>query len=561
MKNVLRSLLFVMLCACGAAFADEHRVNSASAVQKLLGDGKVGPGDVIVWEDGEYANQHVKLVGVAGEEGAEITLRAETPGGVRFTGSSQMDIGESWWVIEGFYWDGGTGTSDHVEFRRSGAQSGFPENTVIRNCAFNNLETEGDSKSRWIVMYGRNNVVENCSFLNKESTGACILVELRYQNGTTAGHIIRNNYFYNFPSKDGRTNAGDSEAIRIGVSEFQNEDASVLVEGNYFVETDGENEIITNKSRNNRYLRNTFRRSRGSLVLRHGAGAWVEGNFFLGEGKAKTGGIRITDSDHVIINNYMEGLRNAGDIWNNGITFVAGNTASGGTSSNYQYVENVLVAFNTIYDSDDPFFFNDDRGSRKAKGIVANNLVSSSRGQLIGGATSQASDLVWAGNIMGGAAVGISNSGITEAEVSMAATSGIHHPTSGSAAEDAAVGDYPEVTADVHGRPRPLAGKDVGAHESTDAPMLYVPIVDADVGTRIGACFLDATGAVIPCVSGNAETWGDFPVIDGWADTMGWIGWVFLGPEGWVYPMNLDKWIYLPESELHAAGAWTFIVR
>src|SRR5690606_35721209 len=97
MKNVVRSLLFVMLCACGAACADEHRVNSASAVQKLLGDGKVGPGDVIVWEDGEYENQHVKLVGVAGEEGAVITLRAETPGGVRFTGSSQMDIGESWW--------------------------------------------------------------------------------------------------------------------------------------------------------------------------------------------------------------------------------------------------------------------------------------------------------------------------------------------------------------------------------------------------------------------------------------------------------------------------------
>ena len=124
-------------------------------------------------------------------------------------------------------------------------------------------------------------------------------------------------------------------------------------------EVDGENEIISNKSLGNTFRNNTFRKSRGSLVLRHGAQALVEGNYFIGENKAKSGGIRVSDQDHVIINNYMQGLDNTSDAYNNGITLMGGNASSGGTSSGYQHVNNVLIAFNTIYNADDPIYFND----------------------------------------------------------------------------------------------------------------------------------------------------------------------------------------------------------
>ena len=300
----LLALLTVLAAESASISAADYVVTSASALNSLT----LAPGDVVTWQNGSYSGQTLNLL-QSGTEAAPITVKAETPGAVVFKGDTQINIGASHVIVEGFYFDGSSGTTGVVEFRKSGSSTVLGKNCMLRNCAFDSLVTAGDNKSRWVILYGEGNTVERCSFLNKDSTGACILVELDYLAGPKAGHVIQNNYFYNFSDKDGRTNSGDSEAIRIGVSDLQTTDASCLVQHNYFVETDGENEIITNKSRNNTYLHNTFRRCRGGLVLRHGSGAWVEGNCFLGEGKAETGGIRITDENHTIINNYMEGLR------------------------------------------------------------------------------------------------------------------------------------------------------------------------------------------------------------------------------------------------------------
>ena len=119
--------------------------------------------------------------------------------------------------------------------------------------------------------------------MNKDTAGALILTENEYNASPDevantrcdeVGHTISNNYFFNYTKQDASlSNAGDSETIRVGTSEFQNVNSATTVSGNYFVQADGENEIISNKSMNNTYTNNTFRRSRGSLVLRHGANA------------------------------------------------------------------------------------------------------------------------------------------------------------------------------------------------------------------------------------------------------------------------------------------------
>jgi len=457
----------------------------------------------VTWENGTYSNQEIIFI-AGGTANNPITLKAETPGGVIFTGETQINIAGDYLILEGFYWDGGIGTSDHVEFRKSGSNNQFGNNCTIRNCAFNNLSTSGDDKSRWIVMYGSNNTVENCSFINKLSTGACILVELRYQNGGVAGHQIRNNYFYNFPSKDGRVNDNDSEVIRIGVSSFQTVNAGVTVQGNYFKEVDGENEIISNKSVGNIYRHNTFRKSRGSLVLRHGAGATVDGNYFLGENKAKSGGIRISDSDHIIINNYMQGLSNAGDIFNNGITLMGGGTSSGGTSSGYQNVENILVAFNTIYNSDDPIHYNDSKGSFKPQGELANNLVYSTNGTIVSGDISQiGSNISYTGNLFGGSALGISTSGVTDANPNFSIVGELYKPSNSGAAANSAVGSYAQVSTDIEGISRPSSNKDVGAHEvsgGSGSSTNPAPITDTQVGVNVGACFLNSSGISFNCM-------------------------------------------------------------
>ncbi|WP_170178563.1 chondroitinase-B domain-containing protein [Flammeovirga pectinis] len=458
-------------------------------------------GDVVIWTDGTYADQNLQFSGSIGTASNPILVKAETPGGVVFTGTSKVNFYGSYLILDGFYWKGGEGVSDHIEFRRNGSNTDFGTHCTIRNCAFDDLYTEAPNKSRWIVLHGENNVVENCSFINKKSAGACILVELSYAAGLNPSHVIRNNYFYNITPKDGfTTNSGDCEAIRIGVSSYQSVEANVLVEGNYFLEADGENEIITNKSAKNTFLHNTFRKCRGSLVLRHGAGAYIEGNFFLGEGKASSGGIRVSDSDHVIINNYMQGLSNSGDKWNNGITLVGGGESSGGSGNGYQNVDNIVIAHNTIYASDDPIFFNN-RSSYDPVGVIAYNLIYSENGDIISGdIEGTGSGMQYEGNIFGGSAIGLANNGITSANVDFSADGTIFKPVSNSIFVDAAGSVYKDlVNIDIDGLTRPNNGLDVGAHEvdGGSGTKRYQPITNNQVGSEVGACFLDANGTLL----------------------------------------------------------------
>lgn len=475
-------------------FATDYTVNSVSQFNNL----SLQPCDVVTWTNGTYSDQEISF-NAMGQSGSPIVLKAETPGGVIFTGESKLNIWGDYLIVDGFYWNGGIGFNNHVEFRQSGSSSNFANNSIMRNCAFNDLQvedvTEPDAKSRWVVLYGTNNTVENSSFLNKDTTGVCILVELSYQTGGVAGHNIKKNYFYNVTPKDGRLNSGDSEGIRIGVSSNQTVNAGVLVEGNYFQEVNGENEIISNKSLGNIYRNNTFRSCRGSLVLRHGAQALVEGNYFLGENKAKSGGIRISDQDHIIINNYMQGLDNSSDSYNNGITLMGGNASSGGTSNGYQNVSNVLIAFNTIYNSDDPIFFNDLQGNTAPQVTMANNCIYSTNGTLVSGAVTNIGGAInYIGNIFSGSSIGVTDTGITDANANFSASGEIFKPNATGAIANTSIGTYNEVSIDVEGFTRPNTGKDVGAHEvdgATGTATNTSPLDDNSVGNTVGVCYLD----------------------------------------------------------------------
>ncbi|WP_025742668.1 BACON domain-containing protein [Aquimarina pacifica] len=493
--QTLLFLTFLFFITPKTANATDYTISSDDEFNDL----SLSAGDVVTWANGTYSDQSINFINASGTASNPIILKAETPGGVIFTGESRLFFAGDYLIVNGFYWNGGEGASDHISFRRNGSDSDFGNNCTIRNCAFNNLYTEEPGKSRWIVLYGTNNIVENCSFVNKLSAGACILVELAYQGTTIPAHTIRSNYFYNITPKDTfSTNSGDCEAIRIGVSEFQAISAQVTVENNYFKEADGENEIITNKSADNIFKNNTFRNCRGSLVLRHGSGALVDSNFFLGEGKAKSGGIRVTDRDHVIINNYMQDLSNDGDVWNNAITLVGGGESSGGSGNGYQNVDNVLIAFNTIYNSDDPIHYND-RNSYDPTGVIAYNLVYGATGTdlITGDISGTGSGIEYVGNIMGGSTIGVTSGGITEAIETFTANGEIVKPISTGIAANAGGNDYAAtVNTDIEGRTRPNSNMDVGAHEVSGGTgnVIYSPITDNQVGDNIGSCFLDASG-------------------------------------------------------------------
>ena len=507
-------VLWLLLITSFFSFAqEEYRVSSVDEFNDLTKGGDEAstlmPGDVVIWENGTYSDDETLNFKGTGTADSPIIFRAATPGGVIFTGGLKMDIGGEYLITEGFQWKGGEGASNFIEFRY---RTTYAQHCTIQNCVIDGLIINPDDrdeaanpddpedspsipKHRWVVLYGNYNSVLNCSFLNKDSAGALILVELEYNAFTNGepdeeegivsenirheevGHIIDHNYFFNFEKIDASlSNAGDSETIRVGTSEYQNVNCATTVSNNYFVQADGENEIITNKSRNNKYINNTFRRSRGSLVLRHGAGATVQGNVFLGENIEGTGGLRIVDSDHIITNNYIQDCINEDKDnqakWNNGITFMGGNSKSvtdptvESLDNGYQKTENIILSNNTIVNSYSPLFFNGAKGKNDTKGIVSNNVIffeeaSENLTDIISGddanSFSEISELSYSDNVYNVADLGEDADGFSIATLT-ATTNGEIYDISGA-------GDK---GADLEG---------------------YVPFTDNEVGDVVGASF------------------------------------------------------------------------
>lgn len=435
-----------------------HAINSAEQIEEIIESGRLAPGDTIVWADGEYVDEELSLNEVHGTEVAPITLRAATPGGVILRGESRMSLGVKWWVVEGFHFDGSDkkmNSYNSVEFR--GRKNIGAEHVRLTNCAMTHLVAE-ESSSKWVLLYGKNNTVDHCYFTGKRSKGALITVELAYhQNEEKAGHRIAWNHFSDFTFQEGT----DNEVIRVGNSEDQHKAAHCVIERNYFDRCDGENEIISNKSSYNTYRGNTFRRCNGALVLRHGHHARVEQNFFLGDGAKDAGGIRVSDSHHVIINNYLQDL--TGTTWNAAFSIMGGKKKSGSISSGYQMVDDIIVAHNSMIHCARSFYLNKAKGSRAPTGLIANNLVMSHSDPLVVDDLS-ANKLKWVGNLFFGAEIGIQIEALTN-DPELQKSEGYFRPSASGPASGSAVALEQQIEGDLQGEKRPARGKDIGADQ------------------------------------------------------------------------------------------------
>lgn len=487
-----------LLLGCAGLSAATHTVNSASGLTTLLNSGIVLPGDTINWTNGTYSStQSINFQGASGTSSAPITLRAQTPGGVIFTGQASLRIGGNYLVVVGFHFKG-TETSTIIQFRSSSNVEA--RHCRVTNCAITDLVPSGANTSKWVQFYGTDHQLDHCTLRGKTSKGALIIAELGGLGvAENANHLIEYNYIGDvlFPPGADPDTINEYEGLRIGTSDDQFKPANCLARFNLFENVDADPEVISNKSTGNRYLYNTLRECAGQFVLRHGDGCTVAGNFILGNAKAGTGGIRVVGTGHKIYNNYLSGLRQSPlKSWTTGLSLMAGSTSA--AADGYVLPDGVSLMFNTLYDCDDSIVVGEGLGGNGRSAsprncTFANNLIVSARGQLIEHKGTPV-NIIYANNIGHGSPIGISanSSTVNPADPVMALSDGLYRPSTEGPAANSAGAAFPEVTDDVDGQGRPAGGRDIGADEVSGASggITRRPLVSSDVG----AGFLGGSG-------------------------------------------------------------------
>ncbi|MEO1596428.1 MAG: polysaccharide lyase 6 family protein [Pseudomonadota bacterium] len=305
--------------------------------------GQLQPGDTLVLANGIWRDVELRFVGT-GTADRPITLRAQEAGKVIISGQSSLALsGEHLVVSDLVFRDGYTPTTEVIAFRTAKdtlANYSRVTNTVIDN--FTNPERF--ASDIWVAIYGKNNRFDHNSLLNKGNAGVTLAVRMNTEASRENGHVIEYNYFG--PRQTLGSNGG--ETLRIGTSHYSREFSNTVVRNNYFDRTSGELEIISSKSCGNEISDNVFFESQGTLTMRHGHYTVVEGNYFLGNRKPNTGGIRIINENQTVRNNYLSGL--TGHRFRGALVIMNG--VPNGPINRYDPVIDSVMDNNIVVDSD-----------------------------------------------------------------------------------------------------------------------------------------------------------------------------------------------------------------
>lgn len=295
-------LLSFLLLSELQTFAGSVIVDSPEALKTAVAKAK--PGDIVYLKDKEWKNAAIQVQG-SGTAKAPVTIMPQTPGGVIFSGQSYIQIAGEYLLIKGFHFrDGYTPKREVISFR-------INNDNLANHCRVSNIVIENYSQPErfkadtWITLYGKNNRIDHSTFVNKLNSGPLIIAELDDERSRQNNHSIDSNYF------KGRQRFGSNggETIRIGFSRYSLTASGTKIVYNYFERCNGEVEVVSIKSGENHVSFNTFYECEGGLVLRHGSGNVVEGNFFIGNNKPFTGGVRVINPRQRVINNVFYELK------------------------------------------------------------------------------------------------------------------------------------------------------------------------------------------------------------------------------------------------------------
>lgn len=475
-----------MLSISSAVQGREIFVSNVSQLKIAIQN--IQPGDTISVSDGSYDFNGNLSITKSGTSENPVLIRARNRHQAILINNSYFTLKQvSYIIIEGFL------------FRSKDVTAIKTESCNNIRITRNIFRLEETTSNKWVLIGGTWNLTEPNShhnridhnlFEEKHQLGNYITIDGSPDPNAKSSRydLIDHNHFRNI----GPRAQNEMEAIRVGWSEMSLSSGFTTIEYNLFENCDGDPEIISVKTCDNIIRYNTFKSSQGTVCLRHGNRNTVKGNFFLGEGKDGTGGIRIYSDDHKIINNYFENL--TGDVWDAALTITNGDadySSSSNLSKNFR-PRNSEVLFNTFVNNRHNIeigYTNNGSYSRAPSGItIANNLVRGSENQLVKVITNPI-NFSWLGNIMfpqSPAVLGISaSSGQIKIINPFLVQSGIWRLTSESPAIDSSAGNFSLILYDIDGQARDNY-KDVGADEFSDHPIVLKPLEPHDVGPAGG---------------------------------------------------------------------------
>lgn len=449
--------------ASGAGALDEIAVGDSDELAAAMSGAEAG--DRIVLADGEY--EIGELSDRHGTESAPIVIVAENRGKAVIS-DGQLEVADSSYVtFEGLKWTNSdtlkiTG-SNHVRLSR------------------NHFRLTEEESLKWVIIQGANshhNRIDHNLFEEKHQLGNFITID-----GTETEQSQYDRIDHNYFRDIGPRAENEMEAIRVGQSAMSESDGHTIIESNLFENCDGDPEIVSVKSNDNVVRYNTFLTSQGTLTQRHGNRGRFYGNFFLGGGKEGTGGIRLYGQDHLVHNNYFEGLTGSG--YDAALQVDGGDVDTDGALSSHFRVYRATIVHNTFVNNVSNIEIGANYDLAPVDSVIADNVVTGGEGKLFNELMTP-ENMTYEGNIAW--PTGSATVGDVPAEVAdplLVEDGPVYRITPDSPAVDAGTGGHDFLTDDMDGQAR-TGTPDTGADEHSTAEVTRGPLTPADVGPDAG---------------------------------------------------------------------------
>ncbi len=473
----LNKLLFTLTLFFISTLGYAQVVTNSSELNNAIN--AATPGTTIILADGTWNNVFIDI-DKNGTLAEPITITAQNPGAVLMTGNSRVYMEGSYLIVSGLVFQDPANlvaSSSEIEPVIELKRCNYCKVLNNKIDRYNGTEAQKALKFKWILADGQYNEIAYNSFLGKYGVGSIINDN---RNSADPDYLkIHHNYFADRTPINGINDDNDQDAIRIGNSGTSLDDSFTEVYDNYFYNFFGEIEIISNKSGNNKYYNNTFRKYSGCLTLRHGDDCEVYGNYFFAEDNLFSAGVRVIGEGHKIYNNYIEGInsKKPDGSTSNGTGGI--NVSNGRLNSEingYYQVKNAQVINNTFVNCDYALRIgtrvSSDLDQEPVNLTVANNIMYNSSVEDYQIVTAPSGTSLSEGNLT------------NLPDNDMMDDGNFHRLTSGSSPIDAGIGSYSFLTQDVLGGNRD-ANFDAGAEEF-GANGTHLPYSALDVGVNIG---------------------------------------------------------------------------